>query len=350
MYDFIIIGAGLAGVSFAHTLEKNGKTFCLLSDHSQVASLIAGGVYNPVVLKRFTPVWHSEDIMNSANRFYDEIEAKMQCQFRIPIHVVRKFASVEEQNNWFTASDNPLLAPYLSPVILPALNEALPAPFGLGEVLHTGRLNVQHYITESIKRWQAEGVCYEKTFVYDDLEVYDAHVVYCGVSAQNIIFCEGCGIAKNPYFSKLPMRPCKGETLTISAPRLQLQHIYKSDGVLIPLGDDKYILGATYDPEDLTEVITEAARTELLEKLRKMTNVPYEVLSHQAAIRPTVADRRPLLGQHPQHSHLWVFNGLGTRGVLNAPYCAEVLYAAAFEEIEIPHGMNINRFAKRFRH
>mgnify|MGYP003087104651 FL=1 len=97
------------------------------------------------------------------------------------------------------------------------------------------------------------------------------------------------------------MRPCKGETLTISDPRLQLQHIYKSDGVLIPLGDDKYILGANYDPEDLTEVITEAARTELLEKLRKMTSVPYEVLSHQAAIRPTVADRRPLLGQHPQH-------------------------------------------------
>ena len=122
----------------------------------------------------------------------------------------------------------------------------------------------------------------------------------------------------------------KGRHSLFSAPALQLQHIYKSDGVLIPLGDDKYILGATYDPEDLTEVITETARIELLEKLHKMTSVPYEVLSHQAAIRPTVADRRPLLGQHPQHSHLWVFNGLGTRGVLNAPYCAQVLLPSRF--------------------
>ena len=49
MFDFIIVGAGLAGVSFAHLLEQHGKSFCLLSDRSQVASLIAGGVYNPVV-------------------------------------------------------------------------------------------------------------------------------------------------------------------------------------------------------------------------------------------------------------------------------------------------------------
>ena len=54
MYDFIIIGGGLAGVTFANFLEKHGKSFCLIADRSQVASLIAGGVYNPVVLKRTT--------------------------------------------------------------------------------------------------------------------------------------------------------------------------------------------------------------------------------------------------------------------------------------------------------
>ena len=54
MYDCIIIGAGLAGVTLGHFLEKNKKTFCIISDHSQPTSRIAGGVYNPVVLKRFT--------------------------------------------------------------------------------------------------------------------------------------------------------------------------------------------------------------------------------------------------------------------------------------------------------
>ena len=51
MYDFIIIGGGLAGVTFANFLEKHGKSCCLIAHRSQVPSLIAGGVYIPVVLK-----------------------------------------------------------------------------------------------------------------------------------------------------------------------------------------------------------------------------------------------------------------------------------------------------------
>ena len=78
-----------------------------------------------------------------------------------------------------------------------------------------------------------------------------------------------------------------------------------------------------------------------------MTSVPFEVLSHQAAIRPTVGDRRPLVGAHPLHPHLWVLNGLGTRGVLNAPYCAQMLYQAVFEGKEIPPEMDVARFQKR---
>ena len=108
-------------------------------------------------------------------------------------------------------------------------------------------------------------------------------------------------------------------------------------------------MGATYDPEDLTDTITEGARTELLEKLRKMVRCSFEIISHQAALRPTVADRRPLIGSHPLYPHLWVLNGLGTRGVLNAPFCAKILYEAVYEEKEIPKEMNIARFAKRLR-
>ena len=145
------------------------------------------------------------------------------------------------------------------------------------------------------------------------------------------------------------MRPCKGETLTFYAPDLQLHTILKSDGSIIPLGGDTYIMGATYDPEDLTDTITERARKELLEKLRKMVRCSFEIISHQAALRPTVADRRPLIGSHPLYPHLWVLNGLGTRGVLNAPFCAKTLYEAVYEEKEIPKEMNIARFAKRLR-
>lgn len=349
MYDFIIIGGGLAGVTFANFLEKHGKSFCLIADRSQVASLIAGGVYNPVVLKRFTPIWRAEEVMSMIEPFYAEIEAKTGVSFHISMPVLRKFASVEEQNNWFTAADQPLLSGYLSTALVPETNPAVPAPFLFGEVMRTGRVEVKKYLSECLRHWQEEGVYHAKTFDYEALEICDTHVVYRGVEARNIVFCEGCGISKNPYFSSLPMRPCKGETLTFYAPDLQLHTILKSDGSIIPLGGDTYIMGATYDPEDLTDTITEEARKELLEKLRKMVRCSFEIISHQAALRPTVADRRPLIGSHPLYSHLWVLNGLGTRGVLNAPFCAKILYEAVYEEKEIPKEMNIARFAKRLR-
>ena len=62
MFDFIIVGGGLAGVTFAHTLERYGRSFCLISDRSQAASLVAAGAYNPVVLKRFTPIWMATEL------------------------------------------------------------------------------------------------------------------------------------------------------------------------------------------------------------------------------------------------------------------------------------------------
>ena len=43
-------------------------------------------------------------------------------------------------------------------------------------------------------------------------------------------------------------------------------------------------------------------------------------------VRPTVKDRRPLVGQHAEHKNLYVLNGLGTRGVMIAPYVAEQLF------------------------
>ncbi|MGY8910456.1 MAG: NAD(P)-binding protein, partial [Flavobacteriales bacterium] len=49
--DYIIVGLGLAGLAFAEQLLKAGKTFLVFENHSQISSLVAGGVYNPVILK-----------------------------------------------------------------------------------------------------------------------------------------------------------------------------------------------------------------------------------------------------------------------------------------------------------
>ena len=52
MKDFIIVGAGLAGISFAETALLNNKSFVVISDASQNSSIVAAGIYNPVIVKR----------------------------------------------------------------------------------------------------------------------------------------------------------------------------------------------------------------------------------------------------------------------------------------------------------
>lgn len=346
MYDFIIVGAGLAGVSFASILERYNRSFCIISDNSQIASLVAGGVYNPLVLKRFTSVWKSKEQMDTLYLFYTAVEEKLSKKLLIHKDILRKFSSIEEQNNWFSASDKPLLSAYMSTEMVPEFNDSIPAPFGFGKVVKTGRLAVKEYLEESIKLWKEQGVFHQRRFNYDDLKIQQKCIDYQGVTAKNIVFCEGYGVIKNPLFNYLPLKPCKGETLTFYAPNLKLFDIIKGDGVILPLENDFYKIGATYQWDDLSDTITEEAKMELISKLEKLITCPYEIVEQEASVRPTVIDRRPLVGYHPNYQNVWILNGLGTRGVMNAPFVANVLYDAVYQGVTIDKEMDIKRFQK----
>ena len=79
--DYIIVGLGLAGLTFTKELEKNKKTYLVFEDYSQNSSMVAGGVYNPVVLKRFTPVWNANAQLDLALPFYQDLENQINKQY-----------------------------------------------------------------------------------------------------------------------------------------------------------------------------------------------------------------------------------------------------------------------------
>lgn len=105
MIDYLVVGLGLAGVSFCEQLEAHNKTFHVISDASQTSSVVAGGLYNPVILKRFTLAWNAHEQLETALPFYKNLENKLQTQLDYKISVLRRFASIEEQNMWFEAAD-----------------------------------------------------------------------------------------------------------------------------------------------------------------------------------------------------------------------------------------------------
>ena len=63
-----------------------------------------------------------------------------------------------------------------------------------------------------------------------------------------------------------------------------------------------------------------------------------------AGVRPTVRDRKPLVGKHPEFNNIYILNGLGTRGVMLGPAMAKALFENIENNEPLDKVININRF------
>lgn len=346
MVDYLVVGLGLAGTTFCETLRRNGKTFKVFNNQSQTSSSVAGGLYNPIILKRFTLSWKADEQLSLAVEFYNELEKFLNVNFDEKCSVLRKFASIEEQNLWFEAADKSQLKPYLDTNLVPNENSSLKIPYQLGKVLHTGKLNTK-LLLNSYQNWlQQKGCVHLETFQYEQLVVHQNFVTYGEIKAKHVVFAEGYGMQQNPFFNYLPMQGSKGEYIIIRAKDLKERSIIKTSIFLIPLGDDLYKVGATYNREEKDNVTTTMAKNQLLEKLDRLLDCTYTVVAQEAGMRPTVKDRRPLLGKHSKYNNLWVLNGFGSHGIIIGPWASKALYQRIEAHVPLLEEMDVARFAQ----
>ncbi|MCI9843330.1 NAD(P)/FAD-dependent oxidoreductase [Flavobacterium pectinovorum] len=348
MLDYLIVGSGLAGISFAEVALKNNKTILLIDDKSQNSSRVAGGLYNPVILKRFSEVWDASRQLVLMNDFYNHVEDKLKEKFNFKMPVLRKFFSIEEQNNWFAASDRINLEPFLSTKLISKKFNGIDSPYDYGEVLHTGYINTS-LLLEKYKEYLIDNnLLREETFESKDIEFLDLGIQYKNIQAKHIIFAEGFGLHKNPFFNYLPLDGTKGELFVIKAPDLDLDVIVNTSVFILPLGEGLFKVGATYNWYDKTEGPTEEGKKELLERIKEIITCDFEIVKHFGGVRPTVADRRPLIGTHEAHKTLHILNGLGTRGVMLGPSLAQKLFDHIENGEPIDREADIKRFHKRY--
>ncbi|WP_103866118.1 FAD-binding oxidoreductase [Aquimarina sp. I32.4] len=344
MLDYIVVGFGLSGMSFVEELENNNKTYRVYEDFSQKSSRVAGGLYNPVILKRFTLAWEASEQIKEAIPFYKSIEAKLNKKLVSELPVLRRFNAAEEQNKWIEAGDKPLLGEFLCPELIRNENEHLDIPFHYGKVKHTGKIDIKTMLSSYAAYLEEKNAFCNQPFEYEDVVVKEGFIEYRGVPCRHIVFAEGFGLKKNPFFNYLPLLGNKGEYIVIRSLELQLKEAVKSSIFIIPLGNDLYKVGATYNNEDKSAEITITAREELEKKLQKFLKTPYEVVDQVSGIRPTVRDRRPLVGTHPNNQNIHVLNGLGSRGILIAPSVAKQLYAHIELGVSLSKEIDSNRF------
>ena len=158
-----------------------------------------------------------------------------------------------------------------------------------------------------------------------------------------MIHCEGTAILKNDKFNFIPISSNKGEYFIIES-ELEVHFIIKKGILVLPLGNKKYWVGATYNRDNDEEVITSKGEEYLIKKMDGLFNLPYKILKKGFGFRPTIKDRRPVLGEHPDYNNEFVFNGLGTKGVSLAPFYSEMLTKYIYQYGQIEKEVDIQRF------
>ena len=347
MIDYIIVGSGLAGISFSEIALLHEKSIVVFNNDSQNSSKIAGGLYNPVILKRFSEVWQAKEQLELMEKFYSILSNKIESKFDFKIPILRKFFSVEEQNNWFAASDKKTLAPFLSTTLCFDKYEGIDSPFGYGEVLQTGYVDTSFLLSKYQEYLAAINSIRLESFDYDALILKDDSVSYKNIEANHIVFAEGFGLHANPFFNELPLDGTKGELFIIKAPDLKLDVIVNTSVFILPLGNDLFKVGATYNWKDKTDLPTEEGRIELLDRIKEIISCDFEIVEHYAGVRPTVRDRRPLVGTHNNHNNVHVLNGLGTRGVMLGPAMAKALFENIENNVLLDKEIDIKRFTNK---
>ncbi len=349
--DYIVVGLGIAGITFCEQLERNNKSFIVYDAGDTTSTLVSAGVINPVVLKRFTPNWNAKLHVETSIAFYKGLSKKLSIPLLKEVPMLRIFKSVEEQNNWMVASDKNELSDFLYPEIIKNENSAIYAPFGFGKVNHTGMINTTLMINSYKEYLRNKNKLVEEVFDYNILKEEDETICYNDLKSKKIIFSEGASVRNNPFFPPPPVSggkhlliPNKGEYIIVNAPNLQLNEMIKSSLFIIPLGNDLYKVGATYSREDYSIHTTKEAREELASKLAKIISCSFNVVDQVAGIRPTTRDRKPFLGTLKESNNKVFYNGLGTRGITSAPSLAKELYQYLENGEALDKEVNIKRY------
>ncbi|TPE43818.1 NAD(P)/FAD-dependent oxidoreductase [Pontibacter mangrovi] len=346
-YDFIVVGHGLAGAILAETLRSRGSRVLVIDEPKEnSASRVAAGLLNPVAGKRFAKSWMADTFIPAADAFYDALEARygQKLFFHKPIYKV--FSSIEEQNTWMAKSaggnwGDYILATHTQSINQPGIND----PFGGIMIGRGGYLHVFAMLDLLTEDLVKQNLLLPERFDMQELQLTESGVKYKSMEAGQLIFCEGYQVIHNPYFKWLPIQPTKGEVLEVQADEnLAPERIYNKAVYVVPEGAGRFIIGATYDWRNPNEETTPQGREELSERLRQITPQKFEVTGQWAGIRPAVRDRRPLAGTHPQYKQLSVFNGMGSKGVLMAPYLAQNFAAALADEEELMPEIHIFRY------
>ncbi|MDI9342022.1 MAG: FAD-binding oxidoreductase [Sediminibacterium sp.] len=346
MTDVLIVGNGLAANVLAFQLYLHHVSFKIIGNSSlSNCSRIAGGVWNPMVFKRMTTSWMADLLIPELTAFYRSAETATKQHFLTERRMLRSFQEDQEKNLWLKKAETDA-ALFLDKTIYSEAGQRF-SNFNLSGsysfVNHCGTLDTKAFIDAINSLFKSDLT--EENFDYTVLETDAEHVRYKQFTARDIVFCEGHLVKHNPFFNWIPLVPAQGEVFTFKTNALLLDNtIFNRNGFIFKTAAETYRCGATYNWSHLNDEITEGGEKALWDKLRSMLTITPEITEHATGVRPSSKDRRPIIGPHPVQKRVHIFNGLGSKGVMLAPYFSKNFVHFLLNKTTVHADVSVERF------
>lgn len=319
MKPYTVVGGGIAGLMTAWFLHKKNRLEAIYQPaDSKGASSIAAGIINPITGKRFAKTWIADTLFPFAENTYNEIEHTLGISFFSPIEVMRLAETMEQENDWHARTQSDSFSKYISSKATPKNVDALLQPIASSFFIKGGyKLAVETLSTNLLQYFESENKWINGNYQSNE-------------SDQNIIFCTGM-----TNQNTLPVIGVKGHYIVCDIPDLKVDFVVHGHATIIPQKDGLYRVGSTYQWSFENAEIEKVQIDFLTSGLKKTLRCDFNVINAIAGIRPTTADRRPIVGCVNVAKNHYVLNGLGTKGYSLAPYFADMLVNHLTEDSQI---------------
>lgn len=339
--DILIIGQGLAGSLLYWALRQRGRQALIVdAGLSQAASMVAAGAMAPCTSPRYTSPQPLGRWLDDAVRTWRHLERQLDIPLFRPQELIRLFREPAEAERVHHRRTEPDVASVLSP---PAYGSPAGLASAPGHVrIRSAQIDLPRFLEETRTHLRQHGLLIEQSFDPETLVVRGGTPCWDDRPLSAVVLCQGWRGRDHGPLRQLAWRMSRGEALVLRGepgwPALAVTRGYS----LVPMTDGRYWLGATYDRgyDDMRPQA--AARTALLASLPRLLAAAGhpEILEHRVGVR--IGSRRdlPFCARLPGAAPVYLFNGLGSRGTLLGPRCAQAMAAHLCEGAPLPVAWN----------
>ncbi len=344
--DILVIGQGICGTFLAWYLEKAGLSFMVIDESKpHTASKAAAGLINPVTGRRIVKTWMIDELLPFAWDTYRQIGRELDIACIVQKNIVDFFPGPQMRNAF---SDRCKEDPqYLAqPGDEGAWRNWFRYDFGYGEIQPCYLIDLPVLLAAFRQKLIVKQKLSTEQFNINELTITENEIQYRQIIAKRIIFCDGAEGVDNPYFKNLPFAPNKGEALIVEIKDVPSNHIFKKGLSLVPLNNNLFWVGSSYEWSFENGQPTETFRKKTEQLLQEWLKTPFKILDHIASIRPATIERRPFAGFHPLQKNVGILNGMGSKGCSLAPYFARQLVQHLTGNFPLHPEADIQRFKK----